>query len=466
MKLAGPLVLLATILCSPSSLPAQERDGTIALPGQLRIDLPGEYLRADSRFGDAGDPWRTNGPLNRNRLTAVVGPADRFDAFLTATGGPAEAANGDSLSLGLLGLDGVVAVRHLPIRLGLGIVRGIEFGLSLPVVRTQRLVRRFDVAMGNLGLNPDAAGNTARLAGLGEAGEQMGGATLLPVAGSAAGELLQARALAATGETLELPSSPLDAGDIVSNFDFDRAPYDAGTWELGDLEADIRMQLLSSFSGQYPTEAQAGSNFRLILLGGYRFAAPFTVQAQQSVPAAAPTSSTIGYSGPHAGVIADVWVDRFWTTIGARGTWLSRDEDKVELPVDLELRPGSDLALDPYLGEGIEAWLAPRVRITREISLGAMVEGRFVGGAADVEGRDPGERKQLSAGLSLRFSSLPGMAAGERTQPIDATVGFTKPISGTSGEQRVSRTYLQVTLLPRLWGRGADVPAPPMPPLP
>lgn len=451
MKLAAPLALLASILIVASPLAGQERDGTIARPGQLRIDLSGEYLRVDSRFGDGVDPWGVNGSLNRGRLTAVTEPANRFDDFLAATGGPAGQATGDSLTLGHLSLDGVVAVRYLPIRVGLGLLPRIEVGVSLPVVRTQRLVRRLDITGGNLGLNPDVAENSGALSGLGEAGVRMGGATLLPVAGSAAGELLQARALAATGQTLELPEAPLTAESISSNFDLERASYDAGRWDLGDLEIDARVQILSSFSGQYPVATEEGASYRLVGFGGYRFAAPFTIETPNA--ATVPTGSVIGYSGPHGGAVADLWVGRLWATFGAKGFWLSRDEEKVVPPAEIELRPGSGLAMDAYLGEGIDAWFVPRVRITREISFGASLEGRFLGGAADPGSADPGGRSHISGGLSLRFSSLPGMAAGEDMRPVDATLGFKAPIRGTDGEQRIGNVYAQVTLLPTLWGR-------------
>ena len=454
MKFAGLLTsFLLLLICAPS-LAAQERDGTVALPGQLRLDLAGEYLRVDSRFGNASTPWSSAGTLDRTRLTAVTAPADHFDAFLEATGGSVEDINGSALNLGVAAVDGVVAVRHLPVRVALGIFRRFEIGVTVPILRTQRTVRRLDIEPGNLGLNPAPTENGAKLTPVGEAGTQLGSAPLLPIADSPAGLLLQERALAATGETLDLPTEPLDQNGLQEAFGYERAPYDTGIWEVGDLEMDLRIQLLSSFPGQFPLPESSGG-YRLTVVGGYRLAAPFT--PEPGALGTPPTSSSIGFSGPHGGAVGDFWIGRSWTTVGFRATRLSRDLAKVALPAPIELRPGAELAMDPYLGDGLDVWIVPRIRLTREISLGGVLDGHFLGAADDAGVVDPGKRRMLSAGFSLRFSSLPGMTAGDEVRPIDASFGYLAPISGTDGAQRIGRAFLQVTLLPRLWGGGGEV---------
>lgn len=457
MKLARPLSLLLLALMTWSlPLSGQERDGTVALPGQLRLDLSAEYLRVDSHFGRAdGLSWPSAGALDRQKLSAVSGPADRFDAFLEATGGTVTGTDGSSLNLGTATVDGVVAVRHLPIRAALGLINRFELGVALPIVRTQRLVRRLDVEGGNLGRNPSPIENAERLAPLGEAGQQLGAAPLLPVADSPAGRLLQERVMAATGVALDLPATALDQNGIRDAFDYDRAPYDTGAWEVGDLEIDLRFQLLSSFGGQFPTRADSVDSgprdYRLTVTGGYRIAAPFTLEPGAS--GALPISGTIGFSGPHAGAIGDLWLGRSWTTVGFRAARLERQATKVAAPGLNELRPGAELTLDAYLGDEVNVWIVPRARLTRELSLGAILDGRLVSGGSLAGSTEPEDRGMVSAGLSLRFSSLPGMAAGDAMRPIDASVGFLRAVSGKDGSQRVGRAFLQVTLLPKLWGR-------------
>ena len=462
MKLAGPLSMLLVALTWSMPLAGQERDGTVALPGQLRLDLSAEYLRVDSRFGNAEDgTWASAGPLDRERLSAVAGPAERFDAFLEATGGLADGPNGSSFNLGTASVDGVVAVRYLPVRLALGLINRLEVGLGIPIVRTQRLVRRLDIEGGNLGRNPSPTENAATLAAMGDVGQQLGLAPLLPLADSPAGLLLQERAMAATGGTLDLPTTSLDANGIREAFDYDRAPYDPGAWEIGDLEVDLRLQLLSSFSGQFPQADSADSrsgDYRLTLIGGYRIAAPFEIETPGVT--ISPTSGAIGYSGPHAGAIGDLWFGRSWTTIGVRAARLERDAARVTSPMPVELRPGAEIGMDPFLGDELNLWIIPRARLTQEISLGAVVDGRFVSGGGLPGETVPEDRSIIAAGFSLRFSSLPGMSAGESTLPIDASVGYLKPVSGKDGSQRAGRAFLQVTLLPRLWGGSAPV-APP-----
>src|SRR5690606_27288343 len=105
-------------------------------PGHLRVDLGGEYLRVDSRFGEGSDsdPWGLDGALGAERFPALAGPAAAFDDFLSLTSEhatEASAVSGKDLSAGTLRLDAVVAARSLPIRLALGLFSRVEVGASV-----------------------------------------------------------------------------------------------------------------------------------------------------------------------------------------------------------------------------------------------------------------------------------------------------------------------------------------------
>ena len=57
----------------------------------------------------------------------------------------------------------------------------------------------------------------------------------------------------------------------------------------------------------------------------------------------------------------------------------------------------------------------------------------------------------------MRYSNI---QSGGSRRPLDAAVGFAAPISGPDGGARTSRAFLQLTIMPRLWGRDPAAVAP------
>jgi hypothetical protein len=437
---------------------AQAVDASVLAPGVFRLDVAGIFTHAEQRFTDTGrepeSQWyqRLAGDLLTELETGVSAEVARF--FV----GTGTAVDG-SATFGLLSARYQGATGVVPFRLALGLLPRTELTLSVPLERDDVLLQALGVTGGNLGRNPDVAGNAALLSGIDPSWEALGGSALLPTGTSALGIALSARVEALTGSPLALPADPADAQLLAQLLSLTpgAAPPLSGPrpWRLGDLEVGARVLALSSFGPATYPKAERSLDFRLT--AGIAARLPTGQEVEPDEPYT--RLPTVGHAGLRTGAAADLFIGRrFWLTGGASLLGLQEREESSASPDVVSAviwSPASELSFD----------IAPRYRLTETIALGGRYEMRR-SGAARTEIRGEGGSFALltpagtvqRAGIEMRFSTLagvervPGLLRGPLA--VEAGISLLRTISAPPGIPASGSVVLQGSILQRMWGGG------------
>jgi len=443
-RVAAVVFLLASPLAAVP-VGAQDTDARVLRPGIVGVSVGGEDVRADALFTGGGGTQGLTGPFSAPLSPAAFAPLARLaqglDAFLGTTGGaPFDPAD---LSAGRLEMDVVASTRTIPVRVAVGVAPRLELGIRLPVQRSERLTRRFVLAEGNVGVNPDPVGNASLLAGVPAGG--VGGSPLLPVAGTPLAGRLQARVVAATGGELELPVAGITTAQLAA-LGLGPLPRAVTFWEPGDLELSARFEALRSFdSSAYP--AGEGVDYRLTISGSARLPTgtrATTFEGPEWMP-------EVGRGGFGGGALADLFVnERFWSSGGVSFAGLL-GESPSAAPGGSPAEGAGALAR----GSTLQLWVTPRFRLTREISFGATMRAerwnRIAGEETPAGVESAGSRDW--AGFSLRYTALRALAEGRSRLPFEFTVGGAGAIRGSAGVPAERFAYLRLSLEPAVWGR-------------
>ncbi len=449
---ARPLIRLAVLVaavCLAPALAAQERDATVPAAGVLRVQVMGENISLVGRFTEAGRespfaPWQA--PLTADLVPAVGALRDRVDAFLAETGDPADPQLLADLSLGTMAAEGRGDRREMPVTLELGLPAGLSVGVRGSVVRRETVVHGLRLAGGTVGQNPDPAGNAALLGQVDGAHEGLAGSALLPVAGSAAGEALQARVRAHTGEELTLPEAPADAAllaSVLAGNGLSPGPLQpAGeTYGPGDGEVFVRYRIPGSLApGAIAPEG---------------FAWRAAVGAAVILPTGRMGPEAMGHhivprdgrSGVRAEAAADLVLPHR-LRLGSELRWtIFGEEDRA--PDGFGLVPHSDD--DGWRpGSLLELSLLPRFQILPAIGLSAGYRLTSRGGGGAV--RDPFAGTRHDGVLAVTFRAAEaGVPVAQ--WPIDAGLAWRRTLTGSGGGWDIRGMDVWVRVHAPLWGR-------------
>ena len=269
-----PPLLLAVLSLIATGAHAQERDAYVLRWGEIRLHAGADFSRAAERFTADGRSGlgAVDGSLVAENFVPVAELEAAADAFLDATSSAASGGFSPSpLTAGDLATEIRSNARVLPIGLSIGVIPRLEIGGTVEIFRDERIATRLDLAAGNLGINPNPAGNAAVLAAIDPSGELLGGFAVLPLAGSPLGQELQQRVSTLTGATLQLPEAALTSGELLETYPVDPFPHVLGDWTVGDVKIHGRAQVLSSFGGRASPDS-SGFDYRLAAGGGIRIA--------------------------------------------------------------------------------------------------------------------------------------------------------------------------------------------------
>jgi len=449
MKRLVGAVLPVLLLLTPEAVLGQEDDARVLPPGVVRLEFATWDARADAVFGPGGTTRGLGGvaglagSLTFSTFAPLGSTVSALGDLLAGTGGLPPAVSPLDLFGGDLEVDVATNTRSIPLRVAVGLLPRVEVGARLPLQRSETISRRLMLTGGNVGLNPDTAGNAEVLLGL--TGERLGRQRLLPVAGTALADTLQRRVAGATGSTLTLPGSALTAVEL---FDLG-VPLPARQvtlWQPGDLEIDARVRVVDTF-GEDPYPTRGGVGIRLAFDGRVRF--PTGVAPEPGFFGAPP----VAQSRMAVGATADVFIgERFWTSGGVTYHRLLGGRGSAG---EVDGQPSQPITGAPGLADGgLDAWATPRARLTRELSLGGSLRAERWTGGPGGEGTD--SRDWL--GVSLRYTSLPAHLEGRARLPLEFTVGLLRAVRGSVGVPAERVAYLRLSLEPRLWGGAAPRP--------
>jgi len=459
----GKLIpFLLVMILFPALCAAQIRDAQVLRRGEIRLTGGGEHVGFDREYDGSGTRLLTaglGGTLDPATFSPLAILSSEIESFLAATDTTVFPITGDDLLAGDLLVDIAWNTRSAPIRLSVGIFPRVEVSIGTTPYRTERLPTRFGVSGGRLGLNPDGSGNSALLGALDPSGTALGSGSLLPIEGSALGNELQRRVLAAGGDSLDLPDVPLTGGEFRAAFGVDPFPHVISVWRPGDLDLTAKVQVLTTLRDtHYPVDPQ-GLNYRLSVEGGIRLP---TGERGFENPRL-DWGPDVGHGAVHGAAALDLMIGRrLWATAGI-GVVAPRAAD-VRFATSSETIPGDETVIVEATrtpGAELDFWLMPRLRLSDEMSLGANLraqrwgEGSIEVGAADVE---IPTRSRNTAGITLQFTNLPAYDAGRSGVPIEATLGVNASVSGSGGAPVARSAFLQLSLLRQLWGRRSREP--------
>ncbi|HEX6924438.1 MAG TPA: hypothetical protein VF167_03360 [Longimicrobiaceae bacterium] len=450
----------------PAAASAQSPDAYVLPFGMFRLGVEGVHASWSSRFDADGNRVDLGsdlgGDLTPDRFTALAPLQAQLTAFLDATQGSSGASpeppSPSSITLGLLDVAASASHTAARGRLAVGILPRLELGASMSIGRGDRLVHRFELQGGNLGLNPDAEGNAALLAAIGW--EELGALPLLPTSESPLGMELQNRVTELAGEPMALPEDTANtevlAALLSEQFGFDPLASRIERWRAGDLEMDAKALLLSTFGGA-PVPADPGFDLRIALLGGARFA---TGEQPDTMDLLTPEPSE-GLSSWSGGAAVDLFLgSHIWVSGSLRFTRGRESEIVRRIPGENPLDPPQEpTAVSIKPGDITELRVAPRYRLDRAISVGAeyalyeVGDTRYTGGTeerpADVLNLAGGRLQRF--GLEIRYSSLPAYWVREAILPAEVTLAYQRTLGGPEGTPGGGRLTVTASLLPRLW---------------
>jgi len=497
---AGALLLALSL--APAHARAQGDDARVLPRGWVEVRATGFYTQFDSRFAPGGSEAlgdafsaQLQGVAERVLAPTVTPVVARLDTFFTSTASrvtnpTSPTAPGFGTATARLAGD----VRRAPFSLWYGLTRRITVGVTVPFERNGTAVAGISFEGSQLGLNTAAAANQTILNKIGAQYAALGGATLLPTAGSPAGVELQRRVRELSpGDSLVLPTHGLSPGEILANTtlagrltDEEEAAFGsvsaATPYYLGDVEVGARFQLVNRVRAVRPDSA-APAGVRAAVLLNLR------------LPTGPAADTTFNLVLPrevgHAGVAGDLFADfflarRYWVTASAGVTkLLPRNILRFSFS-DEHLFPADSLGFRVVRREPglrLRASVMPRYRLTREMSFAALY--RFEHAAAttytsadSVEGVElgPVERTEAwtahSFGVGAGYSTVAAYAEGKTRIPVEFSLVYRNAVAGSgfaphSGTIEVSgRVFYQLVGRPRRPAPADSTAAPPAPPPP
>jgi hypothetical protein len=466
-RLLGAALLVLSALASTAF--AQQPATHVAPPGVMRFGVGGIGAFADARFGSAV-PADSAGGSGRTPLSVPVAAVlvdstyaplsslqQTLNTFFAATDSVAGApfrASAETLRLTASAVRARAEERVVPFELELGLLPRISVVARGSVVRDDLRAGRLAVSGGTVGVNPDRAYNirlmTSLRDSLGAGAVAVGGSALLPVAGSPAGEALQARVRAAAGDgrELRLPAGPaaevaLEGFAAADQFSVGPFSPDSMRWSAGDSEVGARVQLLDVGARR--------TGVRAVAEGGARLA---TGQAPGAAYLVFPVPER-GMSGAFARLAADLLLSPSVQLSAAAG-WERLGGVTLERRV-WSTEPGADglptFTLDTLRwepGSRVTLAVAPTLRPVEEIGIFARYgyvqrQGESLGGVGLA-------RSAQQWGAGVEFSTLRPYAAGRTPVPFTASIAYRQTFAGSGGEPAARALELRGSLYLRLWG--------------
>lgn len=462
--------------CAPM-LAAQAPSARVAEPGTIGFRVGGVFSSYGGRFGHPFSPADgTRVPLaNEVFAGRIADPSfepfetlrGRLNVFFDSIPGEPFQVPAGGLALTTSRLEAQADHREVPFELELGLLPRISVGVRVPLVQHTLVVSGFEAGEGNVGRNPDPAGNRALLIGVDSAFAELGGSPLLPTRDSPAGVALRQRVAEATqGGELLLPADPLARLGAAGVPGLDGIPlgrFDPALpgWELGDTEVQLSLQLARPYAG-----VAGGTSLGAALDVGVRIP---TGTAPDAAYLVHPRPS-IGVGGVTAGLRADLQTRRF----GAAAALRMQRLRGLTLPQQLWPEPGDEGSLvgppqsvellwEP--GTRVSVEVHPYVRLVNEIRLlgsygferrserySARIPVGDTGTVEEVLGEGPAVVQRWGAGIE--YSTLRRYQAGEADLPFEAAVLFRNALAGRGGAPDDRTVMVQLRLFLRLWGRG------------
>lgn len=454
------LLALAGLTLSAGGAEAQLGAGDAwVLPwGMLSAGAGTSFAHADALFGT--DWSDLLGPLDQDDFLPLSTLRTRIDEFLVATGGPV--AGDEALRLGGADLRIGTDTRVVPMGISAGILPRLELELTVPIHRSEIAVRRFAFSDGNVGANPDPAGNAAAFAQIDPDFESLGSSPLLPLAESPLGRHLSGRA-EERGIVITLPQDAAGADAavnalLVQELGISPIAGELRAWRIGDAEAALKVRLLGNMGDEAFPVGDAPFSFRTAASARIRI--PLT-ESQAATVRLIDVSPASGVSGWGGGVAADVFFGQVF--------WLSASTDySAPGEVDVQRRVADpDRPLATAEPTRTVRWsppsetrirISPRVRLERAIAIGfdyrmlRLGRGSFASGDGDASVLDtPGGTVQRLGG-TVRFSTLAGYAEGARVLPLDASMTYSTDLTGITGTPDRTKLTIEGRVFHRFWG--------------
>jgi hypothetical protein len=474
----------------PARAAAQEAEAWVLPRGLLEVSATGSYTGWDTRLDGVPLGAELFGPYQSLAATLLGGRVEPVRAGLAdlfaSTTDPETGQVPDSVTAGAFSLRFAGDVRSVPFTVRYGLTHRLTVFATVPLERSGTVVFGPYLAGGTLGLNPDTVANRAALARVGARFGDLGGALLLPTAGSAEGIELQSRLRAIDpADTLALPTRAVSFADLLGRpalrallsneeaaalaLNSSRRPY-----HLGDVQLGARFLLIPGPAGWPFPDTVVRRSLRTSVGVRARFptGAGDTRTATELPPAG-------GHLGLGVDLLNDVFLSRRWyVNVSASGDWL--------LPADVVRQafgagrpfPGDSalVTLRRSPGPRVALSIVPRWRLTDEISFNGeyalLAQGRTRYEAPDTvlpsvfEWRTGGVMQAL--GIGARYSSLQAYARGRARLPFELVLSASQAVLGTVQAPDAFSVRLtgRIFMDPRrfralLPGRGTDSVVPP-----
>ena len=438
----------------PAAASAQEAEAWVLPRGLLELSATGAYTGYDTRLDGAGLGAELFAPYQSIADRLLAGRVDPVraglaDLFASTTDPDPEGGVPDSVSAGRASVRFAGDVRTVPFTLRYGLTNRLTIFATVPLERSGTVVFGPYLAGGTLGLNPDTVLNRTRLARVNERFGTLGGALLLPTAGSAEGIELQERLRAISpADTLSLPTRALTFADLLGRpalrgllsaeeaaalgLNSTRRPY-----HLGDVQVGARFLLIRGPAGWPFPDTIVRRSLRTSV--GVRARFP-TGAGDTRVATELPPGG--GHFGVGVDVLNDVFLSRRWyVNVAASGdVLLPADVVRQAFGADRPFPADSALrALRRSPGPRVALSVTPRWRLTDEISFNgeyamvAQARTRYEAPEGVIPGpfdwRTGGALHAL--GIGGRYSSLQAFARGRARVPFELGLSVSQAVVGT-----------------------------------
>lgn len=439
---------------APAGAAAQEAEAWVLPRGLMEVGATGSYTGWDTWLDGAALGAELFGPYQSLADRLLAGRVEPVRAALadlfasTADPDTGRTAPG-TVSAGAVSLRFAGDVRSVPFSVRYGLTDRLTVFATIPVERSGTVVFGPFLAGATLGLNPDTLANRAALARVDARFGGLGGALLLPTAGSAAGIELQSRVRAAGGpDTLRLPTRPVNVAGLLERPSLRALLTDAEAaalgirstrrpYRLGDVQLGARFLLIPGPPGWPLPDTIARRSLRTAV--GVRARLP-TGSGGTRVGTELPPGG--GHLGVGVDVLNDVFLSRRWyVNVSASGDWLLpadvvRQPFTAEQPFPVDSTP---ITVRRSPGARVAFSLTPRWRLTEEISFqgeyALLAQGPTRYEAPEgvlpsvFEWRTGGAQHAL--GVGVRYSSLQAFARGRARVPFELALSASEAVVGS-----------------------------------
>jgi hypothetical protein len=450
---AARALLACLCAAAPARAAAQEAEAWVLPRGLLELSITGSYTGWDTRLdgiGLGGELFPAYQSLADRLLSGRVDPvqAGLADLFASTTDPEPESGTPDAVTAGAASVRFAGDLRSAPFTVRYGLTDRLTIFATVPLERSGTVVFGPYLAGGSLGLNPDTIANRNRLAGVDARFGALGGALLLPTAGSEAGLELQSRLREEELDTLVLPTRAVSFQDLLARpslaallsaeeaaalgLNSTRRPY-----HLGDVQLGARYQLIRGPAGWPFPDTIVRRSLRTAV--GVRARFPTGVGDTRVATEIPPGG---GHFGLGVDVLNDVFLtNRWYVNVSASGDWLlPSDVVRQAYGIDRPFPADSTLrTLRRAPGPRVALSVTPRWRLTDEISFNGeyalVAQGRTRYEApegvvpSEFEWRTGGAAQAL--GIGMRYSSLQAFARGRAKVPFELGLSLSNAFLGT-----------------------------------